>query len=644
MNFASAGVWSSIKPQLSTYSLNVIKCLGFDQMTPVQASSIPLFLNHKDVVVEATTGSGKSLAFIVPIVEILLRRSDGFKESQVGAIVICPTRELARQIHQVLLAFVPSDDDSVDQVIKTRIRAQLLTGGCTVDEDLKYFHQVNPTILIATPGKLDQILKSGKVNTSQLEVLVLDEADRLLDMGFDKQVREIIARLPKQRRTGLFSATITDALQDLVKAGLRNPVKIVVKVQDKVSKQIQRTPSLLSIVYKVVEAHNYVSTLLGVLQQYKHQKVIVYFATCLCVEYFHRVLSIILPKDQNIFALHGKKDSQQRPKILSKYEQCTAGVLLCTDVAARGIDFEDVDVVVQYHTPQDPQAFLHRCGRTARSGKSGKAITFLMPHEDTFVEYLTLKKVPLVEDSTDYTFDTSLLDVNGLNFPSFYNSSLENSIGCSQLKLERLMHWNVLQDRALYDAQVRAFVSYLQSYKEHQLKFIFPFSKLPIDGVMCQFMLLAVPKSPEIRQWKQQHGDLQLFKSTVGDQYLDLVKYKEKAREKKRQQLLQAKTLKQNTQQSGAAQVKSQVKSSEPWSKQKQQKETRALKAEKREKKRKAILLKQMEQIDAQQSSGKTSLQQSNKVSTIKDQYLAESDDDLALDYKDYQKEKRRKC
>jgi len=237
ISLAPAGSWESLQPRLSPEILDAVSTMGFIEMTPVQSGAIPLFMKNKDVVVEAVTGSGKTLSFLIPILEKIHRRSHKLAASEVGAIVISPTRELATQIAKVLTDFEP---------FLQNIKHQLLIGGETsLEEDIASFREIEPDVLIGTPGRLEDMLsqKRGGVNVKELEVLVLDEADRLLDMGFSVSLNKIMSLLPKQRRTGLFSATMTDGLHELVRAGLRNPVRVVVKVEDLVGGGGQRTPA-----------------------------------------------------------------------------------------------------------------------------------------------------------------------------------------------------------------------------------------------------------------------------------------------------------------------------------------------------------------------------------------------------------------
>jgi ATP-dependent RNA helicase DDX55/SPB4 len=228
--------FSECSTALSEPTLRAIEALRFTHMTPVQAATIPLFLSHKDVCVQACTGSGKTVAFLVPVFEMLRRRETPLAASQVGAIVIAPTRELARQIFGVCEHFCG---------FHTEFKAMLLVGGTDVAETLQQLDSSGANILIGTPGRMLDVLKrSDPQYVKELEVLVLDEADTLLDMGFQNTLNEILGLLPKQRRTGLFSATQTGEAKELARAGMRNPVTVKVQVESK-AKSLQVTPTNL---------------------------------------------------------------------------------------------------------------------------------------------------------------------------------------------------------------------------------------------------------------------------------------------------------------------------------------------------------------------------------------------------------------
>eukprot|EP01125_Pyxidicula_operculata_P022634 TRINITY_DN941_c0_g2_i3.p1 TRINITY_DN941_c0_g2~~TRINITY_DN941_c0_g2_i3.p1 ORF type:complete len:238 (-),score=53.85 TRINITY_DN941_c0_g2_i3:92-706(-) len=203
-------------------------------MTPVQAATLPLFLKNSDVVVEAPTGSGKTLSFVVPIIEKLQNLESPLTKHQVGAIIISPTRELATQIYEVVNIFIEN----------LPLTSMILIGGSDISADLSLFTEKGGNIIVATPGRLDYLMqKATNFNVKTVEILVLDEADRLLDFGFYMTLESIISRLPKQRRTGLFSATQTRQVDELIRAGLRNPVKVTVNVEEKNSKSIQSIPT-----------------------------------------------------------------------------------------------------------------------------------------------------------------------------------------------------------------------------------------------------------------------------------------------------------------------------------------------------------------------------------------------------------------
>ncbi|CAM8972852.1 unnamed protein product [Rhodiola kirilowii] len=331
--------FSELNPPLSEPVLAALTQGGFDFCTPVQAATIPLLCGYKDVAVDAATGSGKTLAFVIPMVEILRRNSSPPKPLQVMGIIISPTRELSTQIYNVAQAFVATLGN---------IKSVLLVGGGEVKSDIQKIEDEGANILIGTPGRLFDIMdRVDNFDFKNFEVLILDEADRLLDMGFQKQITSIISRLPKLRRTGLFSATQTEAVEELSKAGLRNPVRVEVKAEAKPSNDpssqqalSSKTPSSLNIEYVECEACKKPSQLVDLIIKNKSRKLIVYFMTCASVGYWGLVLpGISVLKGIPLISLHGKMKQMQRAKALESFTSLSSGVLLCTDVAARGLIF-----------------------------------------------------------------------------------------------------------------------------------------------------------------------------------------------------------------------------------------------------------------------------------------------------------------
>ncbi|KAL3138555.1 hypothetical protein ABBQ32_006331 [Trebouxia sp. C0010 RCD-2024] len=366
--------------------------------------------------------------------------------------------------------------------------------------------------------------RSSLMSLKRFEVMVLDEADRLLDMGFRVQLDSIMKMLPKQRRTGLFSATQTEAVEQLARAGLRNAVKVCVDVaesnthsqqhqQQQQNKQqvqmsqptsMQRTPSSLQIEYQTCDHIQKVQQLVSLIQEHCDEKVIVYFLTCASVDFFSAALAQ-LPQmaSARLHALHGKMKQQAREATMTAYSTGTAGCLLCTDVAARGLDIPDVQYIIQYDPPQDPSTFVHRVGRTARMGRAGKALVMLLPHETPYVDFLRLRKVPMKEA------------------PSPGEGS-----GKAHLLFRQLSE----QDRDVMDKGVKAFVSHIRAYKEHQCRFIFRLADMDLAQLATAFGLLQLPKMPELKKARQRAQSFQA--SPVLPQS---VKLKNKAREKQRQ-------------------------------------------------------------------------------------------------------------
>ncbi|PRP83597.1 ATP-dependent RNA helicase [Planoprotostelium fungivorum] len=450
----------------------ILKCLKnefhFDCMTPVQASSIPLFLQNKDVCVEACTGSGKTLAFLIPIFELILRREMPLQSDEVGALVIVPVRELAKQIYDIAETIIPY----VNEEIKGRegsvpLQLFLLTGGSKqITDDLERYRKSGANIVIGTPGRIEQLVSQREFNTKELDVLVLDEADRLLDMGFQISLNNILSRIPKQRRTGLFSATQTSRIVDLARAGMRNPVKISIKVEGKEGQSMQKTPQKLENFYSFCEYDNRISQLVRFLNEHKENKIIVYFLTCAQVDYFSKVFKEKKMIESKVYSMHGKIPQEVRQQVHDSFLADGNGILLCTDVAARGLDIPDVDWIVQYDPPQNPDTFIHRVGRTARIGNRGSALLYLSPAQDAYVEFMKVKKVPMNE--------------------------MELYADAVDLRQDILQC--IKSDRSVMDKSITAFVSFLRAYKEHTLTYIFPFNRLDAGRLANGLCLLQLPK------------------------------------------------------------------------------------------------------------------------------------------------------
>nr|XP_015851640.1 ATP-dependent RNA helicase DDX55 isoform X2 [Peromyscus maniculatus bairdii] len=486
-------------------------------------------MKNKDVAAEAVTGSGKTLAFVIPIVEILLRREEKLKKSQVGAIIITPTRELAIQIDEVLTHFT-KHFPQFSQI--------LWIGGRNPGEDVERFKQHGGNIIVATPGRLEDMFRRKAEGLDlascvrSLDVLVLDEADRLLDMGFEASINTILEFLPKQRRTGLFSATQTQEVENLVRAGLRNPVRISVKEKGVAASSTQKTPSRLENHYMICKADEKFNQLVHFLRNRQQEKHLVFFSTCACVEYYGKALEALL-KRVKILCIHGKM-KYKRNKIFLEFRKLQSGILVCTDVMARGIDIPEVNWVLQYDPPSNASAFVHRCGRTARIGHGGSALVFLLPMEEAYINFLAInQKCPLQE------------------------MSLQKNTVDLLPKLRAM----ATADRAVFEKGMKAFVSFVQAYAKHECSLIFRLKDLDFASLARGFALLRMPRMPELRG--KQFPD---FVPTDID--TDTIPFKDKVREKQRQKLLEQKR-KERTENEGRRKF---IKN-KAWSKQKAKKE-----------------------------------------------------------------------
>lgn len=475
----SSRSFREITPPLSEGVLEYLDSKGFHAMTPVQESTIPLFLQNKDVAVQAVTGSGKTLAFLLPLVERLRERK--FSRNQIGGLVLSPTRELAIQTWRVC--------KELCEAVSLPPPLLLVGGGTTagkassyrpVTEDLKTFQQVGSDIAICTPGRLEDVLSRYKlIDTSELEMLILDEADVLLfgKSYLDPTVASILSKLPKMRRTGIFSATTTFSQEKNIKtllqrAGMRNPVLINVEVaasrpvsMESNTKEDQKqsfTPTSLTNYYMITETDEKVSRMVAFLMQHREEKIIVFFLTCACVNFYGETLIQAMKNHNiNIELLHGKLAQKRRENAMERYRAASSGVLFCTDVAARGVDVEKVDWVVQLDAPQNPSQFVHRVGRSARAGKKGSSLLFLTKKEEAYLDLLANRQVSLLPLSQEERCHLSI-DDTPLDFSQDHNPNV--------LPLIRDL---VMKDRDILEKGTKAFTSYIRAYKEHTCAFIF---------------------------------------------------------------------------------------------------------------------------------------------------------------------------
>jgi len=436
--------------ELSEATSKGLADMGLSTMTSIQAKSIPPLLAGRDVLGAARTGSGKTLAFLIPCVELLHRMK--FKpRNGTGIIIVSPTRELALQIFEVardLMAYHSQTFGVVMGGANQRAESEKLQKG------------VN--LLVATPGRLlDHLQNTKGFVFRNLKALVIDEADRILEVGFEEEMKRIISILPNENRQSmLFSATQTTKVNDLARMSLRpGPLHIDVDGEETTS-----TVSTLSQGYVVCPSERRFLLLFTFLKKNLKKKVIVFFSSCNSVKYHGELLNYI---DIPVLDLHGKQKQQKRTNTFFEFKNAESGILLCTNVAARGLDIPRVDWIVQFDPPDDPRDYIHRVGRTARAGKVGKSLLFLLPSELGFLRYLKQAKVPLNE----YTFPAE-------------------RIANVQSQLEKLLQKNYFLHQSAKDG----FRSYLQSYASYSLKKIFDINALDLAKVGKAFGFSVPPR------------------------------------------------------------------------------------------------------------------------------------------------------
>ncbi|KAJ5781701.1 ATP-dependent RNA helicase DDX18 [Penicillium psychrosexuale] len=436
---------------LSEKTMQGINDMGFTTMTEIQQRTIPPLLAGRDVLGAAKTGSGKTLAFLLPAIEML--HALRFKpRNGTGVLVVSPTRELALQIFGVARELMAHHSQTYGIVIggaNRRAEAEKLMKG------------VN--LLIATPGRLlDHLQNTQGFIFKNLKTLVIDEADRILEVGFEDEMRQVVRILPKEeRQTMLFSATQTTKVEDLARISLR-PGPLYINVDH--SKE-HSTVAGLEQGYVVCEADKRFLLLFSFLKRNLKKKIIVFFSSCNCVKYHAELLNYI---DLPVLELHGKQKQQKRTNTFFEFCNAKQGTLICTDVAARGLDIPAVDWIIQFDPPDDPRDYIHRVGRTARGAEGkGRSLMFLQPSEVGFLKHLKDARVPVVE----------------FEFPA---SKIVNV----QSQLEKLIGQNYYLNKSAKDG----YRSYLQAYASHSLRTVFDVNKLDLVKVAKGFGFNAPPR------------------------------------------------------------------------------------------------------------------------------------------------------
>ncbi len=360
--------------------LRSIKEEGYITPTPIQVQAIPIILKGVDLIGCAQTGTGKTAAFAVPILQLLSANKSFDKKRKIRSLIVTPTRELAIQIEESFNAYGRY----------TGLTCTVVFGGVNQNPQTNILRQ-GVDILVATPGRLLDLMNQGYISLKDVEIFVLDEADRMLDMGFIHDVRRIIAALPQKRQSLFFSATMPPEIVKLAGTIVYKPVKV----------EVTPSASTVDIVNQFVyfvDKGNKNALLLDLLKDTKIKTALVFTRTKFGAD---KVVKVLNKKNITAEAIHGNKAQNARQRALSSFKAQTTRVLVATDIAARGIDVDDLEYVINYEIPNISETYVHRIGRTGRAGANGTAISFCDAEEKEYlrdIEKLITKRITIIED------------------------------------------------------------------------------------------------------------------------------------------------------------------------------------------------------------------------------------------------------
>ncbi len=360
--------------------LRSIKEEGYTIPTPIQEQAIPIILRGTDLIGCAQTGTGKTCAFAVPILQLLSKNKAFDRKRKIRSLIVTPTRELAIQIEESFNAYGRH----------TGLNCTVVFGGVNQNPQTNALRN-GVDILVATPGRLLDLMNQGHISLKDVEIFVLDEADRMLDMGFIHDVRKIISHLPQKRQSLFFSATMPPEIVKLAGSIVYKPVKV----------EVTPSASTVDIVDQYlyyIDKGNKNALLVDLLKDEKIKTALVFTRTKFGAD---KVVKVLKKKDITAEAIHGNKAQNARQRALANFKSQTTRVLVATDIAARGIDVDDLEYVINYEIPNIPETYVHRIGRTGRAGANGTAISFCDAEEKAYIwdiEKLIAKQINVVED------------------------------------------------------------------------------------------------------------------------------------------------------------------------------------------------------------------------------------------------------
>jgi ATP-dependent RNA helicase RhlE len=361
--------------------LKALKTEGYTTPTPIQAQAIPLLLSRKDLLGCAQTGTGKTAAFAIPIIQLLTEDKNVNQGKRViRSLILTPTRELAIQIGESFASYGRN----------TNLKYKVIFGGVSQHSQVESLRS-GIDVLIATPGRLLDLMNQKHVNLNTIQFFVLDEADRMLDMGFVHDVKKVIAKLPAKRQSLFFSATMPPAIVSLANTILVNPAKVEVT-------PVSSTANTINQVVYFIDKENKKNLLTDLLKDKKIERVLVFTRTKHGAD---KVAKDLIKNGIQAQAIHGNKSQNARQNALNNFKSKLTRVLVATDIAARGIDIDELTHVINYELPNIPESYVHRIGRTGRAGASGIAIAFCDAEEKEYlrdIQKLIGKQIPVIDD------------------------------------------------------------------------------------------------------------------------------------------------------------------------------------------------------------------------------------------------------
>ncbi len=408
MKFDDYRISADIKENLSV--------LGFRRPTDIQYKAITPILKGDDVLAIAQTGTGKTAAFAIPVIDIIHQLKSSSRSDYIYCLVMVPTRELALQITEVF--------QTIGQ--HTRVKTACVFGG--VDQDPQISQLKNGIdILVATPGRMFDLVSQGHIVLDKIQILVLDEADHMLALGFIKDIRQLIHFLPKSRQTLFFSATINPEIKELAYSLVVNPIRIEISPKDPVAKNVTHSVAMIDMDDKRFFLER-------LIKEHPESKILVFVRTKVRAERLFKAMERV---EIVTITIHGDKDQKDRSDVMAQFRSGERKVLIATDVSARGIDIPDVDYVINYDLPDVAENYVHRVGRTGRGVKKGLAVSFCSPEEKSVLNeietFLGQKVKVLIIDKEEYTATVDLSEDN----PNDWKALMREEEGLPQKKKKK---------------------------------------------------------------------------------------------------------------------------------------------------------------------------------------------------------------